>query len=67
MKLQINGKSIEISDSLPKLLPVLKSLGYPVTGVAIAVNFECIPRGEQDKIQLNENDEIEILSPHQGG
>jgi sulfur carrier protein len=64
-KITINGKvtttTAETIDAL------LKELSVPREGLAVAVNFEIVPRSHHEKHVLNEGDVIEIIRPIGGG
>jgi sulfur carrier protein len=66
MKLLINGKTQTI-DKATTIAELIKSLGYEGDFFAVALNRACIPRTNYAATAVNENDEIEILSPMQGG
>jgi len=66
MKIKVNGRTEEtVGDATVKT--ILDQLKIRPETVAIAVNFECLSRAAFATWHLKENDEIEILSPHQGG
>jgi sulfur carrier protein len=62
----INGSSREIAPH-STVKEALESLGFVTEFIAVAVNLELVPRSSYDERRLEENDEVEILSPHQGG
>ena len=66
MQLRINGKRQNI-DRPATLADVIKALGYEGDFFAVALNRTCVPRTNYAATSVNENDEIEILSPMQGG
>ena len=66
MKLRINGKE-QVIDKAATLADLIKTLGYEGDFFAVALNRTCIPRTSYAATAVNENDEIEILSPMQGG
>ena len=40
---------------------------YEFTQLAIAVNYQVVPRGRWAETSLNAGDQIEIITPRQGG
>ena len=46
---------------------LLDELEYPSRQLAIAVNYDVVPRARWGERRLNEGDRIEILTPRQGG
>lgn len=66
MKLVINGKTQTIQHA-STIADVIKTLGYEGDFFAVALNRVCITRSKYAATPVNENDEIEILSPMQGG
>lgn len=66
MKLRVNGKEQHI-DKAGNLAELIALLGYEGDFFAVALNRACVPRAQYAATAVNENDEIEILSPMQGG
>ena len=65
MRVIVNGEAREIgSDSVDALL---RELDYEGTHFAIAVNYDVVPRSRWAETALNTDDEIEIITPRQGG
>ena len=65
MRVRVNGEEREIaSDSVQALL---SELDYEGTHFAIAVNFDVVPKGQWAELLLSSGDEIEIITPRQGG
>ena len=65
MRLIINGEHREIaSDHVDALLAELE---YEGTHFAIALNFDVLPRSQWAQTRLKNGDEIEIITPRQGG
>jgi sulfur carrier protein len=61
----INGEAREIAaESLDALLG---ELDYEGTHFAIAVNYDVLPKSRWAEITLKTGDEIEIITPRQGG
>lgn len=66
MKITLNGQIKNINNETT-LLELINSLNQNTTGVAIAVNADVIPKSQWAKLEINENDKLEILSIAQGG
>ena len=65
MRVIINGEAREIAaESLDALLG---ELDYEGTHFAIAVNYDVLPRSRWSQTPLKHGDEIEIITPRQGG
>ena len=65
MRVTINGEAREIAASSVDAL--LGELDYEGTHFAIALNFDVLPRSRWAETALNNGDEIEIITPRQGG
>ena len=65
MQLTVNGERKEITAAHVDAL--LKELEYEGSHFAIAVNFEVVPRARWGETALKDGDEVEILTPRQGG
>jgi len=65
MQLTVNGERKEITAAHVDAL--LKELEYEGSHFAIAVNFEVVPRARWAQTALKDGDEVEILTPRQGG
>jgi sulfur carrier protein len=65
MRVIVNGEPREISsDSVDALLGELE---YEGTHFAIALNFDVLPKARWAETPLRSGDEIEIITPRQGG
>ena len=65
MRVTVNGEAREIaSDRVDALLGELE---YEGTHFAIAVNYDVLPKSKWGETQLKSGDEIEIITPRQGG
>ena len=65
MRVIINGEHREIaSDHVDALLAELE---YEGAHFAIALNFDVLPRSQWAQTRLKNGDEIEIITPRQGG
>jgi sulfur carrier protein len=65
MRVIVNGEPREISAASVDAL--LRELDYEGTHFAIAVNYDVVPRSRWAETALNHGDEIEIITPRQGG
>ena len=65
MRVTVNGEPREIASSHVDAL--LGELEYEGTHFAIALNFDVLPRSRWAQTQLKAGDEIEIITPRQGG
>ena len=65
MHVIVNGERTEIAAT--DLNGLLGELDYENTHVVIAVNCHVVPRTQWADTELNTGDEIEIVTPRQGG
>jgi sulfur carrier protein len=65
MRVIINGQVREISSRSVDAL--LGELEYEGTHFAIAVNYDVLPKSRWSETALKSGDEIEIITPRQGG
>ena len=65
MRVMINGEQREISSS--RVDALLAELEYEGTHFAIALNFDVLPRSRWAETPLRNGDELEIITPRQGG
>jgi sulfur carrier protein len=65
MQVTVNGEHREIQASHVGAL--LQELEYEGTHCAIALNFDVVPRSAWAQTPLKAGDEIEIITPRQGG
>jgi sulfur carrier protein len=65
MRVTVNGEPREISSVSVDAL--LAELAYEGTHFAIAVNYDVLPRSRWAETKLKTGDEIEIITPRQGG
>ena len=65
MRVIVNGEQREISSGSVDAL--LSELDYEGTHFAIALNFDVLPRSRWAETALKTGDEIEIITPRQGG
>jgi sulfur carrier protein len=65
MRVTVNGELREVlSASVDALLGELE---YEGTHFAIAVNYDVLPKSRWAETRLQSGDEIEIITPRQGG
>lgn len=65
MRLIVNGEPIEAKAT--RVDALLGELDYEGAHLAVAVNYDVVPRALWAETSLNEGDAIEILTPRQGG
>ncbi len=65
MQVIVNGEQREIAAQTVDAL--LNELDYEGTHVAIAVNFDVLPKDRWAETSMKAGDEIEIITPRQGG
>jgi sulfur carrier protein len=65
MRVTVNGEARDISAASVDAL--LAELDYAGNHFAVAVNFDVVPRARWAETPLNNGDEIEIITPRQGG
>ena len=65
MRVTVNGEQREISSASVDAL--LYELDYEGTHFAIAVNYDVVPKVRWAETPLKAGDEIEIITPRQGG
>ena len=65
MHVTVNGEKREISSRSVGAL--LGELDYEGTHFAIALNYDVVPKNRWAETQLKAGDEIEIITPRQGG
>jgi sulfur carrier protein len=65
MRVIVNGEHREIESSHVDAL--LSELEYEGTHFAIALNFDVLPKSQWAQTPLKSGDEIEIITPRQGG
>jgi sulfur carrier protein len=65
MRVTVNGEAREISSVSVDAL--LGELEYEGTHFAIALNYDVVPKSRWAETALKAGDEIEIITPRQGG
>jgi sulfur carrier protein len=65
MRVTVNGETRDIAATSVDAL--LRELDYEGTHFAIAVNYDVVPKRAWAETALQTGDEIEIITPRQGG
>jgi sulfur carrier protein len=65
MRVIVNGEQREIASASVDAL--LSELEYEGTHFAIALNYDVLPRSRWAQTEIKSGDEIEIITPRQGG
>ena len=65
MRVIVNGEAREIASV--RVDALLGELEYEGTHFAIALNYDVLPRSQWAETALKNGDEIEIITPRQGG
>jgi sulfur carrier protein len=65
MRVIVNGEQREILSASVDAL--LSELEYEGTHFAIAVNYDVLPKSKWAETPIKNGDEIEIITPRQGG
>ena len=65
MRVTVNGEPREILSS--RIDALLAELEYEGSHFAIALNYDVLPRAKWAQTTLKSGDEIEIITPRQGG
>jgi len=65
MKISINGIAKDVTST--SLEAVLHETGYGDARVATAVNGNFVPVGQRASCQIEAGDQLEIVTPRQGG
>ena len=65
MRVTVNGEQREIAAQ--RVDALLAELDYEGTHFAIAVNYDVLPKSRWAETVLKAGDEIEIITPRQGG
>ncbi len=66
MQLVINGQEKDLQSSATITL-MLKELDITGSHIAVALNFQVVPRSNYDQTPLNEGDKVEIVHAVGGG
>jgi sulfur carrier protein len=65
MRVTVNGEPRDIASS--HLDALLAELEYEGTHFAIALNYDVLPKSRWAQTPIRSGDEIEIITPRQGG
>jgi sulfur carrier protein len=65
MRVTVNGEPREIASHSVDAL--LGELDYEGTHFAVALNYDVVPKGRWAETRLQSGDQIEIITPRQGG
>jgi sulfur carrier protein len=65
MRVIVNGEQKEISAA--SVYALLAELDYEGSHFAIALNYDVLPKSRWAETRLQAGDEIEIITPRQGG
>jgi sulfur carrier protein len=65
MRVTVNGEEREIASQ--RLDALLGELEYEGNHFAIALNYDVLPKSRWAQTELKHGDEIEIITPRQGG
>ena len=65
MRVTVNGEDRDIAST--SVAALLSELDYEGTHFAIAVNYDVVPKSRWAETELKSGDEIEIITPRQGG
>ncbi len=65
MVVTVNGERREVAAT--RVDALLGELEFQGTHLAVAVNYDVVPRGRWAETTIKDGDAIEILTPRQGG
>ena len=65
MQVIVNGEPREVNAA--RVDALLAELDYEGTHFAIALNYDVVPKSQWAQTALKRGDEIEIITPRQGG
>ena len=65
MRVTVNGEAVEIAAT--SVAALLAELAYEGTHVAIALNYDVVPKSRWADTPVKSGDEVEIITPRQGG
>ncbi|MBU6462026.1 MAG: sulfur carrier protein ThiS [Bradyrhizobium sp.] len=65
MRVIVNGEQREIASA--RIDALLRELEYEGTHFAIALNYDVLPKSRWADTTIKSGDEIEIITPRQGG
>ena len=69
MKLIVNGKEkfFDFNNDKINLMEFLSLNSYSIDYIAVAINLEFVPKSQYKLTYLKDGDDIEIVTPMQGG
>ncbi len=67
MNITLNGQAATYENTQPSVADFLEREGFADKKIAVAINGQFIPKSEYDEHTINNDDEIEIVAPMQGG
>lgn len=65
MKVIVNGEAVELADNTT-VAGLLAAQGFPVKGIAVAVDWSVLPRSEWE-LPLSDGAKVEVVTAVQGG
>lgn len=65
MNVTVNGETVEI-DEHTTVATLLETRGFPVKGIAVAVDWSVLPRSEWEST-LTDGAKVEVVTAVQGG
>ena len=65
--IKVNGEIYQFDSDFSSIDVLLEKLVIDTSYMAIVVNKKIIPRSQHKQFELQQGDEIEMLSPMQGG
>ncbi len=65
MRVTVNGETREVAAR--DLRGLLGEMEYEGKHMAVAINYQVVPRARWPETALNDGDQIEIITPRQGG
>ena len=65
MKITVNGEDVGF-DAQTTVAQLLQQMGYPEKGIAVAVDWSVLPRGEWET-PLTDGARVEVVTAVQGG
>ena len=67
MKIELNGRAVEVAPQATVADAVAASGAEARRGVAVAVEGEVVPRSEWESTPLRDGQQVEVLNAVQGG
>lgn len=66
IQLELNGEAVMLDEPLT-VAQALRLWSPNESAVAVAVNRRVVPRGQHAQFQLQDGDQVELVTPMQGG